>query len=122
MQSEILLNKGRVVYINFGKDAQKYAVLCDFVNTKKVIIDSPNGEFVRQVISTKRVEPTKFNLKDFDNSANIKTYQARFQKALESLSLNGKGKIMKQQALRKNLSDFDRFKVLVLRRKLAKAV
>ena len=74
MQSEILLKKGRIVYINFGKEAQKYAVLTDFVNTKKVVIDSPTGDLVRQTISTKRVEPTKFNLKDFDNSSNIKTY------------------------------------------------
>lgn len=122
MQSEILLQKGRIVYVNFGKEAQKYAVLTDFVNTKKVIIDSPIGDLVRQVISTKRIEPTKFNLKEFDNTQNIKSYQARFAQAVESLSKNGKGKIMKQQALRKNLTDFDRFKVMVLRRKLAKAV
>lgn len=74
MQSEILLQKGRIVYVNFGKEAQKYAVLTDFVNTKKVIIDSPTGDLVRQVISTKRIEPTKFNLKEFDNTQNIKSY------------------------------------------------
>ena len=122
MNSEILLQKGRIVYINFGPHAQQYAVLADFVNTKKVIIDSPAGSLPRQVISAKRVEPTKFLLSEFDNSQTITTYATRFAQALEKLSENGRGKTLKQQALRKNLNDFDRFKVMVLRRKLAKAV
>lgn len=122
MQSEILLQKGRIIYINYGSLAQKYAVLCDFVNTKKVIIDSPAGEFPRQVITVKRVEPTKFRLQNFEDSACIKEYSQRFLKAVEALSQNGKGKLMKVQALRKNLNDFERFKVMVLRRKLSKAL
>ena len=44
MESEILLQKGRIVYINYGKESEKYAVLVDFVNIKKAIIDSPNGK------------------------------------------------------------------------------
>lgn len=122
MQSEILLQKGRIIYINYGCLAQKYAVLCDFVNTKKVIIDSPNGEFPRQVITVKRIEPTKFRLQNFEDNLCIKEYAQRFLKAVEALSENGKGKLMKVQALRKNLTDLERFKVMVLRRKLSKAL
>lgn len=122
MESEILLQKGRVVYINYGKEAEKYAILSDFVNTKKAIIDSPNGQLQRQEISIKRIEPTKFRVKEFDNTKCIKEYQSRFEKAVELLSQGGRGLQLKKQALRKNLKDFDRFKVMVLRRKLSKAI
>lgn len=122
MNQEILLQKGRIVYINFGKESQKYAVMSDFVNTKKVIIDSPINQIKRQVISIKRIEPTKYNIKDFDNSKNIQTFSERFNKAVALLQQNGKGKQLRNQELRRNLSDFDRFKVLVLKRKLSKAI
>lgn len=45
--------------------------MTDFINTKRVILDSPLDNLKRQVISIKRIEPTKFLIKDFDNSKNI---------------------------------------------------
>lgn len=78
MNKEILLQKGRIVYINYGSESQKYAIMTDFINTKRVILDSPLDNLKRQVISIKRIEPTKFLIKDFDNSKNIQTYSDRF--------------------------------------------
>lgn len=78
MNKEILLQKGRIVYINYGSESQKYAIMTDFINTKRVILDSPLDNLKRQVISIKRIEPTKFLVKDFDNSKNIQTYSDRF--------------------------------------------
>lgn len=47
MNSEILLQKGRIVYINYGENSQKYGIMVDFVNTKKVIVDSPTNSIKR---------------------------------------------------------------------------
>lgn len=85
MNKEILLQKGRIVYINYGSESQKYAVMTDFINTKRVILDSPLDNLKRQVISIKRIEPTKFHIKDFDNSKNIQTYSERFNQAVNIL-------------------------------------
>jgi ribosomal protein L14E/L6E/L27E len=43
MNTEILVQIGRIVYINYGSESQKVAIVRDFINTKKIIIDSPNG-------------------------------------------------------------------------------
>ena len=43
MNSEILVQIGRIVYINYGVDSQKLAIVRDFINTKKIIVDTPNG-------------------------------------------------------------------------------
>ena len=43
MNSEILVQIGRVVYITYGTDSQKLAIVRDFINTKKIIVDTPNG-------------------------------------------------------------------------------
>lgn len=122
MNSEILVQIGRVVYINYGSESQKLAVVRDFINTKKIIIDTPNGEVKRQVISIKRVEPTRYLLKGFSKDSDIASFKDQFGKASELFFKSGRGKAIKKQQLRKNLSDFDRFKVMVLRRRLSKAI
>ena len=86
MNSEILVQIGRIVYINYGADSQKLAIVRDFVNTKKIIIDTPNGTVQRQVISVKRVEPTKYILKGFSKDSDIKTFAAKFTQACDLLS------------------------------------
>jgi hypothetical protein len=43
MNTEILVQIGRVVYINYGSDSQKLAIVRDFINTKKIIVDTPKG-------------------------------------------------------------------------------
>ena len=41
MNQEILLELGRVVYINYGPLAGKIAVVVEMLNRKKTIIDGP---------------------------------------------------------------------------------
>lgn len=41
MNQEILLELGRVVYINFGQYAGKIAVVVELLNNKKTVIDGP---------------------------------------------------------------------------------
>lgn len=70
---EILLQIGRIVYINYGSLSQQLCIIRDFINVKKVIVDSPCKNFKPQVISTKRLEPTKYLLTGFTKDTDIRT-------------------------------------------------
>lgn len=124
MEGEILLELGRVVYINYGPQAGKAAVVVDIVNGTKVVIDGPGLDVERQVISTRRLDLTKFRLANFSKADK----RGELRKKIEAFDLArrfascGVGKRIAKQQKRASLSDFDRFRVHVLKRKLAKAV
>lgn len=124
MSSEILLELGRVVYINYGPQAGKIAVVVDIVNGTKIVVDGPGLDVERQVISTRRLELTKFRIGDFAKGDK----QNELRKKIEAYGLQkrfaevGIGKRIAKQNKRASLSDFDRFRVHVLKRKLSKAV
>lgn len=124
MNTETLLRLGRVVYINYGALSGKIAIVVDIVNENKVVIDGPTLNVCRQVISTKRLTLTKFCLGEYKMSCT----RGDLKKMIESFDLLkrfsscGIGKRLAQQERRRNLTDFERFKVLVLRRKLSRAV
>jgi large subunit ribosomal protein L14e len=53
---------GRAVFINYGKDVGKLAVIVGVMNDNRVLID---GEGIsRQVIPIRRLSLTKFHLKE----------------------------------------------------------
>ena len=58
----MLLEIGRVVYVNFGPDAGKIAVVVDIINGSRVIIAGPSLGVDKQTISVKRLSLTKFRL------------------------------------------------------------
>lgn len=124
MNGEILLELGRVVYINYGPSAGKIAVVVDIVNGTKIVIDGPGLDVERQVISTRRLELTKFRVGDFVKGDK----RGELRKKIEAYGLQkrfaevGVGKRIAKQQKRAALSDFDRFRVHVLKRKLSKAV
>ena len=124
MNTEILLEIGRVVYINYGPLAGKPAVLVDIVNGSKVVIDGPGIGIDRQVISTRRLELTKFRIGSFSKNDKRSDLQQKIEKfdLLNRFHSCGVGKRIVKQQKRAALSDFDRFKVVVLKRKLSKAV
>lgn len=62
MNTEILLELGRVVYVNYGPDAGRIGVVVDIVNGNKVIVDGPSMGITRKAISVKRLELTKFRV------------------------------------------------------------
>ena len=124
MNTEILLELGRVVYINLGPMAGKPAVVVDIVNGSKVVIDGPGLDIERQVISVRRLELTRFKLGKFqkdEKRSELAKQIAEFD-LLKRFQSCGIGKRIVKQHKRAALSDFDRFKVQVLKRKLSKAV
>ena len=123
MNQEILLEIGRVVYINFGAHVGKLAVICELVNKNRVIVSGPGLGVPRTMITIRRIELTKFKL------PNVKygTKEGELKKEIDAFKLqerfnkSSRGQKILQKQKRSQLSDFDRFKVLVLKRKLAKA-
>jgi len=124
MNTEILLELGRVVYINYGPLAGKPAVVVDIVNGSKVVIDGPGLDIDRQVISVRRLELTKFKLGNFHKSDKRSELKKKIEEfdLLKRFSSCGVGKRIAKQHKRAALTDFDRFKVMVLKRRLSKAV
>ena len=62
--TEILVSLGRVIYINFGHNAGKLAVIVDIIDGKRVVIDGPTTGIEKQVISNKRFALTRFRIPD----------------------------------------------------------
>ena len=110
---------GRAVFINYGPLAGRVAVIVDIINTSRVLIDGPTSGVRRQEISLRRVSLTDFVL---EITRSVKS--ATLKKAVEDFGLNKKwestpfGKKLQRAATRSKLTDFDRFKVMVLRKKV----
>ena len=124
MNTETLLSLGRVVYMTYGPLSGKIAVVVDIINQNRVVVDGPSLGVARQAVSVKRLTLTKFLLAGFKRTntrGELKNQIETFD-LLKRFSSCGIGKRMAQQQRRSELTDFERFKVLVLRRKLSRAV
>lgn len=64
MVAEILVSLGRVVYVNFGINAGKTAVITDIIDGKRVIIAGPHNGIATQAISNRRIALTRFLIPD----------------------------------------------------------
>ena len=109
---------GRVVFINFGPMAGKLAVIVDILNTSKLLISGPTTGVRRQEISMSRVSLTDLKL---DIARGIK--EAALKSAIADFGLEKKwgetswARKIQTKARRAQLTDFDRFKVKVLKQK-----
>ena len=124
MDKEILLSLGRVVYINFGQLAGKIAVVVDIVNGTRVIIDGPGLGVDRQMISNKRLTLTRFRIPEVAKAEKQSSLQKKVAdlKLVERFNATGLGKRIQKQKRRLELTDFERFKVMTLKKKLGKLV
>ena len=110
---------GRAVYINYGPMAGRVAVIVDIINTSRVLVEGPTTGVRRQEMSLRRVSLTDFVLQI---TRSVKS--SDLKKAVEDFGLNKKweatpfGKKLQRASVRSNLTDFDRFKVMVLRKRV----
>jgi large subunit ribosomal protein L14e len=108
---------GRVVLINYGPEKGKLAAVIDIVDQNKCLIDGPCSGVTRQVIALTRVALTDFTIK-IQRSARQKT----ITKAWTEGEVDSKwaatswAKKLNARKTRANLSDFDRFKVMVAKK------
>ena len=110
---------GRAVLINYGPLAGRVAVIVEIINTSRVLVDGPTTGVRRQELSLRRVSLTDYVL---DVPRGVKS--AALRKAVEDFGLVKKweetpyARKLQRAATRSRLTDFDRFKVMVLRKKV----
>lgn len=108
---------GRVVYVNFGKDFGKVAVIVEIVDSNRVLVDGPTTNFPRTIYPLKRLGLTSIKLPIL-KGARTATVKA----AAEKINLKQKwentpiAKKIALRAKRASLTDFDRFKVMISRK------
>ncbi len=113
---------GRVVLVNYGPDAGKLATIIDVVDQNKCLIEGPANltGVERKVISYSRIALTDFTVnisKNADESALNDAWteadvQAKWDETAWAKKLIAKSK-------RAKLSDFERFKVQLAKKKKA---
>merc|ERR1712183_959171 len=59
---DMLMQVGRVVYVNYGPCQGRLAVVVDIVDENRILVDGPTTGVDRQVIPAKRIELTKFRI------------------------------------------------------------
>lgn len=110
---------GRVARINYGPLEGKLATIVDIVSDKRVLVDGEDIQ--RQIIPVARLQLTRQVIKVGRGARTgaLRKVIAKEQVA-QKFSQSTLGKHYASQARRQNLTDFERFKVLVLRRRLSK--
>jgi large subunit ribosomal protein L14e len=110
---------GRVVLVNYGPDAGKLATILDVVDQNKCLIDGPADitGVTRQVIAYKRIALTDFTVK-VERSSTQAEIKAAWEDAetLSKWEATSWAKKLSSKRTRANLSDFDRFKVMVAKK------
>lgn len=103
--------------VNYGQQEGSLAVIVDVVNENRVLVDGDN--LPRQVIPVKRLQLTKFKV---PVGRGARTGVVRKIIAKEGLAKkwaeSAVGKAAANRARRASLTDFERFKVMVLRKRV----
>ena len=108
---------GRVAVINYGDENGKIGVIVDILDERRVLFDGPTTGVTRAVYPLKRLSLTDIKL---DLGKGARTGSVR--KAAEKENLEDQwnktswAKKIASRARRAELTDFERFKVMVLRR------
>lgn len=110
---------GRVARINYGPLEGKLATIVDIVSDKRVLVDGEDIQ--RQVIPIARLQLTRQVLK-IGRGARTGAIRKTITKenVAQTFAKSTLGQHYASQQRRENLTDFERFKVVVLRRRLSK--
>ena len=110
---------GRVARVAYGPEQGNLATVVDILSDKRVLIDGENIK--RQVIPVKRLQLTKQVVKLLRGARSGKVKSIiKKENVAKTFSESSLGKAYARQSRRQSLTDFERHKVLVLRRKLSK--
>jgi len=123
MTYQTFVEIGRVALVHFGDLRGKLVVILDILNENRVLVENPLAGVQRQIIPIRRLSLTKFRVPVLRSSTTTV-----LRKALEKFDLNGKWEsstIAKKIALRSRrarLTDFERFRAMVNKRRLSHSV
>jgi len=109
---------GRLVLLNYGPDHGKVAFILDVIDQNRVLIEGPTTGVKRQALNFKRLNLTDFKLKipRSGSAASIKKALAK-DDVIAKWNATAWAKKLEGHNIRANLSDFDRFKLMILRKK-----
>eukprot|EP00457_Paulinella_chromatophora_P005038 gb/GEZN01005051.1/.p2 GENE.gb/GEZN01005051.1/~~gb/GEZN01005051.1/.p2 ORF type:complete len:138 (+),score=26.28 gb/GEZN01005051.1/:1080-1493(+) len=122
-QRNLTFQIGRVCLVNYGEYAGKLCVLVDVMNAARALVDGPTTGVPRHEIPIKRLSLTPLTVK-IGPGAKCGALTAALAKAktVEEFQKTGWAKKIQNTELRKNLGDFDRFKLMLLRKKKSKII
>lgn len=109
---------GRVVLVAKGPDAGKVATIVEIVDQNRAVIDGPTTGVARQVILLRHLNLTDLMVKKLPRSARSKTLRKALlaQKTVEEWAATPAAKELAAKKKRSELNDFERFKVMLLKR------
>jgi large subunit ribosomal protein L14e len=116
---------GRVCVVNYGPDAGKLCTVLDVVDQSRALVDGPSSMtgVARQTIPLTRLSLTPLVAK-ISRNARLSTLVKVWKKDGMQAQFDAStwGKKMARQQKRQNLTDFERFQVMVLRKKRSRIV
>merc|ERR1712093_242276 len=115
---------GRVVLVNDGPSSGKLAVIVEIIDHARALIDGPETGVPRQAIAYKKVVLTPYVLKKLPRAAGQTTVSKVWKASgvQEKWEQSAWAKKRAVQSKLRSLSDFDRFKVQLLKTELRKVV
>jgi large subunit ribosomal protein L14e len=115
---------GRVVLINSGASAGKLATIVEIVDQKRVLVDGPTTGVPRQAISLSLVTLTPHVVAKVPRSIGSSALAKKWEASQVEAKWNGSAwaKKIAQRQRRRELSDFERFQVVVLKKQRRYAV
>ena len=113
---------GRVVLIKNGAFSSKIAVIVEILDHNRVLIDGPQAitGVPRQVINLNNVSLTQFVVAHVTKGMTHQKLCLRFvkQNIMKRFNNTNAGKAIHRRELRQNMTDFDKFQVNLINRKI----
>lgn len=111
---------GRVALVNYGPEEGKLCVIVDVVDGRRALVCLSSQGVVRQQMPFNRLSLTEF-LVDIKRNQCAKVVAAAFEKAdiLTKWGQTTDGQARTRRLRRANLTDFERFQVMINRKKKA---
>ncbi|KAI8872949.1 60S ribosomal protein L14e [Ramicandelaber brevisporus] len=109
---------GRVVLLNHGRDAGKLATIVEIIDHNRALIDGPTTGVARQEFSYKRMLLTPLVVKKLPRGTGAKALAKAFERdeIAAKWAKSGWAKKLEQRKVRASLTDFDRFKLMRLKK------
>merc|ERR1719223_267037 len=121
MGYKYFVQPGRVAFVNYGEDYGKQVVITDIADANRVLIDGEN--FPRMMFPLKRLSLTKMVVPITRGARTSQVLRVCKKEGLAAKwAAMPAAKKLAQRAARSNLTDLERFQVMVNRRKKAAAV
>mmetsp|Transcript_60538 Transcript_60538/g.187554 ORF Transcript_60538/g.187554 Transcript_60538/m.187554 type:complete len:133 (-) Transcript_60538:118-516(-) len=116
---------GRLALITYGPCAGKMCTIIDIVDQQRVVVDGPQDVtgVARHMMPIRRLSLTDFK-SDIIRGAREKTLRLGLEKGevLKKWGATSWAKKLKAREARENMTDFERFKLMMAKKKRSKAI